>query len=200
MRPCSRYALALLALTCFLKPDAVLAQGFSPVLTGSVGFADSQPDLSRPHRYTAYPELELSHAILGGAASRSAFGGGLYWGFWSDRDDPGDCRDCINYAYRTHLVGMRLLVSTDNTLLPVLLHLGISKHFVDADYMSGEDYGGQAGQARSFDYSTVEGGIRLNLPVQKHLRAGAGGRVLLPLQDRHQPARVGLVVSLSYKR
>jgi hypothetical protein len=101
-------------------------------VTASVVFRSGRVEPGQETRYLVSPEIQASRFFIRHADSRLSSGAGLYWAFWSDGEQRHGCFDCTERRYRTHILGVRFLVSMDDALLPVVIQAGLSRHLIRA--------------------------------------------------------------------
>ena len=174
----------LLAGCLFFGAEGVRAQGLKPVVTAGLGLVENLQgnlDLGQP-RFALYPEVEVSTEIVRSRKALLTLSGGVYAGGWTDGvDRPSGCADCITYSHSSFLAGARLGVSLDAFPLPLFVWGGASRQLIFARYVGGAGIAGDTGSDHRDDYTAVEAGARLQVPVGARLRVGGDVLVYLPV-------------------
>ncbi len=138
---------------------------YCQTLTVGVGLIKYQ-DASNQPVYSFYPEVQLSNHFIDKLAV--SFGGNIYWGYWNDGIDDlsRNCADCFTYSYSSHIVGARFEMKLKEFPMPISIFTGISRHFIKANYIGGQDFAGNSGQDFAVRTNSVEVGIWTHIPLQ----------------------------------
>ena len=170
-----------------LMHGAALAQPSSLAVSVSGGLIPSlsSPCIDRPD-YFFYPEVQVESQFATFGAKTLSAHGAVYYGYWSDGGEALVNR-CIDYtivsSLSEHVVGARLFVVGEKGFLPVMVSLGLARHFAFSDYLSGDSWG-VPGQDRRFAYTSAEVGLHVRIPVVGGLEVQGGVRrfVRLPIE------------------
>lgn len=120
--------------------------------------------------YSIYSELEL-----GGALVRTGLlTWSIYTGYWDDGvEERFPIADGITYSYSSILIGSRLgfMPAIERPELPVQpgVFVGISHHFIKADYVGGAGFDGKPGEDFRRENSYYELGFNLTRELRKSL-------------------------------
>ena len=185
-----RRAGLLVAGLLLLAPGAGSAQPSSLAVSLSGGLMPSPADLYLEHPDRLfYPEVQVESQFATFAAGTLSAHGAVYYGYWRDgAHDPfvslyGGGR--IAYSFSEHIAGGRLLVVGEEGFLPVMVSLGLARHFAFDDYLGGDSWGLKGQDSRSA-YTSAEVGLHVRVPVVGGLEVQGGVRrfVRLPV-DGH---------------
>ena len=206
-----RCASLLTASFLLLAHGAALAQPSSLAVSVSGGFIPSPADIywEHPDRLF-YPEVQVESQFATFADKTLSAHGAVYYGYWHD----GSRAPFVNvygpigpvaHAFSEHIVGGRLLVVGEEGFLPVMVSLGLARHFAFANYV-GDDTQGVFRSA----YATAEVGLHVRIPVVGGLEVQGGARrfVRLPVEGhlveafvegRRRAYQVGLTYTMLRK-
>ncbi len=118
--------------------------------------------------YTHYPELQIGGALV----STNHLNWGFYFGYWDDDvDKPFPIADGITYSYCSFIIGGRLgfipgAHRTDLIVQPGIF-VGLSHHFIWADYVGGWDFNGNIGEDFRRELNYFEIGFTVSRNISK---------------------------------
>lgn len=139
----------------------------------TLGLIDNLQEASNQPRYAFYPEIQLLTDFFAISEAKVTVGGSIYWGYWTDGvDELSSCADCFTYSYSSHIIGTRIVMALDAFPLPITTFVGISRHFIRADYIGGYDFLGNTGRDFRDALNSVEVGIRVQIPISQSLHIG----------------------------
>ena len=186
----SRRAFLLAAILLSLAHGASFAQPSSLAVSVSAGFIPSPADVSWEHPDRLfYPEVQVESQFAAFADKTLSAHGAVYYGYWHDGSGaPFEYIYGGAYIARAaseHIVGGRLLIVGEEGFLPVMVSLGLARHFAFIDYVGGNAWSVPEPDARSA-YTTAEVGLHVRIPVVGGLEVQGGARrfVRLPV-DGH---------------
>lgn len=139
----------------------------------TVGLIDNLQQASNQPRYAFYPEVQLLNDFFAISENKASVGGSIYWGYWTDGvDELSSCADCLTYSHSSHIIGTRLIMALNAFPIPVTAFVGISRHFISADYIGGSDLLGNTGSDFEDALNTFEVGLRVLVPVSQNFHVG----------------------------
>lgn len=192
-------------LVLLLAPGSASAQFSSLSITAAGGTLRTAlgARFGETSTWHLYPEMQIETDLA--SFQKLRIRGSAYLGYWQHRD-PEDvlCRDCGRYAYRSRLVGARLLFSdSDQGAGPILLSLGIGRHFTSVDYLGG---GWGPGIDQFSSHYAVDAGFHVRFPVGESLRLQLSAanfaplpRALQSVQNLLHGSRHALHAGISYQ-
>jgi hypothetical protein len=134
-----------------LVGDATFAQPGLPSLSIKAGVIRNlqAPFYRDLPKYSFYPEIQINGQISRSSSLAVSALSGLYWGYWDDGVDETSnaCRDCHTYSFSSHIIGARMgLLLEKFPLVPTGFAIGLSRHFIRANYVGGLGLAGDPGQ------------------------------------------------------
>ena len=161
----------------------VHAREFININTVSVGtgLIKGLQDFSEKHAF--YPELGI-----GGRCIASYLNWKVHWEYWNDGVDvPLSVRDAPTYSFSSHIVGIRLTCLTKKALpgflIPVDPSIGISHHFINAEYVGGTDIGGRPGKDFTGSVTSCDLGFETGYNVDEYIRFNVGVMYYFPIGE-----------------
>jgi hypothetical protein len=202
--------LAIVAFSCLLfTGDKTFAQPAFPSICLKAGVIRNlqDPFYRDLPKYSFYPEIQINGQISRSSSLAVSAHAGLYWGYWDDGVDEGSnaCADCHAYSFSSHLIGARMGMLLEKfPLVPIGFALGLSRHFIQAEFVSGYDFAGNPGQdferrATSIEaiaYTHVAIGKRTGVIVEFQRLWPAGNNFLKELQFNRSAFKLGLSFSI----
>lgn len=173
---------------------AALILFFSPPLQAQTNFNKISVDIGMKNGYQSGPFDESNKFSLfpqiqiGGNFLFNYLEWNLNWGYFDDgRDTEFNVRDFATYSYSSHIVGGYISFYpeklTDGFSIPVYLLTGFSYHFVNEEYIGGNDFTGSHRDDNSFGVSSWDLGLGINYNIVKNLRFRLDGIVYVPLSE-----------------
>jgi len=121
--------------------------------------------------YSNYPELQIGGALLPSNYLKY----GWYFGYWDDGvDEPFPIPDGITYSYNSFIIGGRLdfipgAHRADLIVQPGIF-VGLSHHFIWADYVGGSGFNGVVGQDFRRELNYFEFGFTVSRNLSKSVQ------------------------------
>lgn len=122
--------------------------------------------------YSFYPELQLGGSLVAFHLLNWA----LYFGYWDDGVDKAfPIADGITYSYDSLIIGARVgfMPGAHRKELPVqpVVFVGLSRHFMAAEYIGGWDFTGNIGRDFSRPLNYLEIGFRAQVRINRTVQA-----------------------------
>ncbi|GMQ80817.1 MAG: hypothetical protein BMS9Abin05_0246 [Rhodothermia bacterium] len=182
------------------------AQQPSPMISVSLGAIEP---LRGSTESAIYPEVEFSVPIYFHPNTGKTLSAALYAAYWSDGvTEFVSCgADCVAYAYRAGMLGLRLRQQLTANPVNFSIHLGLSQQFLRAKYVGGFGIVGNPGKDHSDIVRSVTSGVRVQLNLSQTLRFVGGGQIGMRLGDTNSGhkstqwmSRFGIAYQLGSRR
>lgn len=186
---CHNKRISLLTAVLLIVTGTTVAQPSSVAISLTGGYRATPSYVCQPGPENRFsPEVQIESRLITFADKTLSARGAVYYAYWNDGvTEMSSVRLCSHgatYSHREHTAGIRLFITGEKGLLPVVVSTGLARQFAFSDYLGGEDWGGAKGRDYSASYSTAEVGLHVRIPVGAKFKVQAGVRRFVRIPAR----------------
>ncbi len=151
--------------------------------------------------FAYYPEIQVERGILRYSNGSYWFSLAMYFGWWDDfiHTPTSKIADHMTYSYQSSILGARILLNSKIWNINWSLISGLSKNYIEADYIGGLGYTGRPGKDHYFKRQLFHFGINIEYPIFANTRIGIGCLYIFTTRsDLLVNPRLGFKINLRY--